>query len=287
MPDFPIIDSHLHIWDPRVLNYPWLSGAGKLNRAFLPADYRAACGSVDVEAMVFLECDAHRDQAFDEADWVRQQAAIDPRIAALVCFAPLEEGDAVRGHLEKLKAGDKVVGVRRIYQDEPDTNFCLQPGFVAGVRALADYDLSFDMCIKHPHLGASIELARACPETRIVLDHIGKPGIEDGLMEPWRGQMAELAACENVVCKLSGVATEASHAAWTRADLRPFIDVALQAFGPDRIMFGGDWPVATMAITPPEWVSIVDEAVSGYTEAERRSIYRGTAARFYKLGIEA
>ncbi|WP_425417653.1 amidohydrolase family protein [Oricola indica] len=287
MPDFPIIDSHLHIWNPKALDYPWLAAAGKLNRAYLPADYRAACGTVEVEAMVFLECDAHPDRAFDEAHWVLQQARTDPRIAALVCFARLEQGDAVRGHLEKLAGIEKVVGVRRIYQDEPDTSFCLQPGFIEGVRALAEFGLSFDMCIKHPHLEASIELASQCPDTRIVLDHIGKPGIEAGLMEPWRTQMAELAACENVVCKLSGVATEADHEHWVRADLRPYIDVALDAFGPDRIMFGGDWPVATMAIEPPEWVSVVDEAVAHYSEAERRSIYRGTASRFYKLGIEA
>ena len=99
--------------------------------------------------------------------------------------------------------------------------------------------------------------------------------------------MAELAACENVVCKLSGVATEADHASWTRAELRPYIEAALQAFGPDRMMFGGDWPVATMAIEATEWVSIVDEAIAAYSEAERRAIYRGTASRFYRLGIEA
>lgn len=287
MPDFPIIDSHLHIWDPEALDYPWLAGAGKLNRAHLPADYKAACGQVEVEAMVFLECDAQPDRAFDEAHWVLEQAKTDPRIKALVCFAPLEHGDAVRGHLERLAGTDRVVGVRRIYQDEPDTSFCLRPGFVEGVQALAGFGLSFDMCIKHPHLKSSVELAQLCPDTPIVLDHIGKPGIRDGLIEPWRGQMADLASCPNVVCKLSGVATEADHQNWTRADLRSYIDIALETFGPDRIMFGGDWPVATMAIEPPEWVAVVDDAIAGCSQDERRSIYRGTASRFYKLEIEA
>jgi L-fuconolactonase len=280
MPRFPIIDSHLHLWDPQRLSYPWLFEP--LDRAFLPADFRAASAGVEIEALVFLECGAAVDQTFAEAEQVLAWAREEPRIAAMVCNAALETGDAVRADLERLAGMDKVRGIRRIYQDEPDPAYCLRPDFVAGVRALADYGLSFDLCLKHPQLQATIGLADACPNVPMVLDHIAKPGIAKGLMQPWADQMRELARRENVVCKLSGVATEAA-ADWTPATLRPYMEVALEAFGPSRIMFGGDWPVSTLAITYPAWVALVDEVIADLSEAEQRQIYRDTARAFYRL----
>jgi L-fuconolactonase len=280
MPAFPIIDSHLHLWDPRHLDYPWLSGA--LDRPFLPADFQAASASVDIEALVFLECAAAPHLAFDEAHWVLEQAMLEPRIAAMVCHARLETGDAVRADLERLAALDKVRGVRRIYQDEPDPTFCTRPDFITGVRALANHGLSFDMCLKHPQLAASIALADACPNVPMVLDHIAKPGIKAGLMQPWADQMRDLARRENVVCKLSGVATEAA-ADWTPETLRPYIEVALDAFGPSRLMFGGDWPVSTLAITYPAWVALVDSLIADLSDTEQRQIYCETARQFYRL----
>jgi L-fuconolactonase len=280
MPDFPIIDSHLHLWDPQRLSYPWLFSP--LDRAFLPADFRAASAGVDIEALVFLECDAALNQAFAEAQQVLVWANDEPRIAAMVCNAPLEKGDAARADLDRLAGIEKVRGVRRIYQDQPDPTYCLRPDFVAGVRALADYGLSFDLCLKHPQLQATIELADACPNVPMVLDHIAKPGIAAGLMQPWADQMRDLARRENVVCKLSGVVTEAA-ADWTPATLRPYMDVALEAFGPSRIMFGGDWPVSTLRLTYPKWVAMVDDLIRDLTETEKRQIYRDTARAFYRL----
>lgn len=280
MPAFPIIDSHLHLWDPRSLAYPWLFPP--LDRPFLPADFQAASASVDIEALVFLECDAAPHLAFDEAHWVLEQAKLEPRISAIVCNAALEQGDAVRADLEQLTAVEKVRGVRRIYQDEPVPAFCTRPDFIAGVRALSDLGLSFDMCLKHPQLQASIALADACPNVLIVLDHIAKPGIAAGLMQPWADQMRDLARRENVVCKLSGVATEAA-AGWTPETLRPYIEVALEAFGPSRLMFGGDWPVSTLAITYPAWVALVDALIADLSGTEQRQIYRDTAKAFYRL----
>lgn len=280
MPSFPIIDSHLHLWDPKLLDYPWLFNP--LDRAFLPADFQAASAGVEIEALVFLECDAAIDQAYAEAQQVLAWAQEEPRIAAMVCNAPLEKGEAARVELERLAATEKVRGIRRIYQDQPDVTYCLRPDFVAGVRALAEYGLSFDLCLKHPHLKATIGLADACPNVPMVLDHIAKPGIAAGLMQPWADQMRDLARRENVVCKLSGVATEAGPD-WTPATLRPYIDVALEAFGPSRIMFGGDWPVSTLAITYQGWVALVDEAIADLSETEKRQIYRDTARKFYRL----
>ncbi len=280
MPNFPIVDSHLHLWDPAQISYPWLSGA--LDRAFLPADFQAATGPVAIESLVFLECAAAPHQALDEARWVLSQAKTEPRIAAMVCNASLEKGDAVRADLERLAATEKVRGVRRIYQDEPDPAFCLRPDFINGVRALSDFGLSFDLCLKHPQLQATIDLADACPNVPMVLDHIAKPGIAAGLMQPWADQMHALAKRENVVCKLSGVATEAA-AGWTPETLRPYMDEALEAFGPARLMFGGDWPVSTLAITYPAWVALVDDLTRDLSETEQRQIFRDTARSFYRL----
>lgn len=280
MPNFPIVDSHLHLWDPHRLSYPWLAGA--LDRPFLPTDFQAASASVAIESLVFLECAAAPHLAFDEAQQVLAWAREDTRLAAMVCNAPLEQGDAVRADLERLAATEKVRGVRRIYQDEPDSAFCLRPDFVTGVRALADYGLSFDLCLKHPQLEATIGLADACPNVPMVLDHIAKPGIKAGLIQPWADQMRELAKREHVVCKLSGVATEAA-ADWTPETLRPYMRVAVEAFGPSRIMFGGDWPVSTLAVTYPAWVAVVDDLIKDLSETEQRQIYRDTARAFYRL----
>jgi L-fuconolactonase len=280
MPSFPIIDSHLHLWDPRLLSYPWLFDP--LDRPFLPADFQSASAGVEIEALVFLECAAAPRQAFDEACQVLLWAKEEPRIAAMVCNAALERGDAVRADLERLQPTEKVRGVRRIYQDEPDPAFCLRPDFVTGVRALADYGLSFDLCLKHPQLHSTIGLADACPNVPMVLDHIAKPGIAAGLMQPWADQMRDLAKRENVVCKLSGVATEAA-ADWTPVSLRPYMEIALEAFGPARIMFGGDWPVSTLRTTYPAWVALVDEVIKDLSTTEQQQIYRDTARTFYRL----
>ncbi len=280
MPRFPIIDSHLHLWDPQRLTYPWLFPP--LDRPFLPADFQAASAGIDIEALVFLECDAAIDQAFAEAQTVLAWAQEEPRIAAMVCNAALERGDAVRADLERLAGIEKVRGVRRIYQDQPDPAWCLRPDFVAGVRALADHGLTFDLCLRHPQLQATIGLADACPNVPMVLDHIAKPGIAAGLMQPWADRMRELARRENVVCKLSGVATEAG-ADWTPETLRPYMDVALEAFGPSRIMFGGDWPVSTLRLTYPAWVALVDDLIRDLSETEQRQIYVETARAFYRL----
>jgi L-fuconolactonase len=280
MPSFPIVDSHLHLWDPQRLTYPWLFDP--LDRAFLPADFRAASAGVEIESLVFLECDAVIGQAYDEAQQVLAWAQEEPRIAAMVCNAPIERGNAARADLERLAATEKVRGIRRIYQDQPDPAWCLRQDFVTGVRALADYGLSFDLCLKHPQLQSTIGLVDACPNVPMVLDHIAKPGIAAGLMQPWADQMRDLARRENVVCKLSGVATEAGPD-WTPATLRPYMDVALEAFGPSRIMFGGDWPVSTLRITYPAWVALVDEVIADLSETEQRQIFRDTARAFYRL----
>jgi L-fuconolactonase len=283
MPGFPIVDSHLHIWDVDRLRYPWLRNIPLLDRTYSLADYNAACAETRVAAMVFLQCEVDPSQFVDEAAWVTEQAALDPRIEAMVCWAPLELGDAARPHIERLKEFALLRSIRRIVKFEADHDYCLRPGFVAGVRSLADHGLGFDLCISADQLESATRLADLCPNVPMILDHLGTPHIRDGAFEPWRRQLADLARRPNVICKISGLATEADHARWTPRDLRPYLLAALESFGPDRLVFGGDWPVATQATSYSRWIAVVDKVFADLSADELRAIFAENARRTYRL----
>ena len=278
-----IVDSHVHLWEPARIPLAWGDKAPAINRPFLMADLDAQRGSVAIERIVFLECDVVEGRHLDEARWVAGLAEADSRIAGIVAHAPLHRGKDAERDLVELARIPLVKGVRRLIQDEPDPGFCARPEFIAGVKLLPAYGFSFDLCIYHHQLPAAIELVRRCPEVDFVLDHIAKPGIRAGLMEPWAAQLRALAGLPNVVCKISGVATEADHTSWTEAQLRPYIDHALACFGPDRVMFGGDWPVSTLAVAYPRWVEIVARAVAGWSPTDRRKLWRDNAIRVYRI----
>jgi L-fuconolactonase len=283
MPAFPIVDAHVHLYDPGVIRYGWMRGRPALDRQRLMAELDAARGRVEIEALVWMEVGADPGQYLQEASLVDGLARADRRIRALVAHAPLERGAAVMPDLEKLAAHDLTRGIRRLLQDEPDDAFCLRPGFVEGVRLLARFDLSFDICVYHRQLAGAVELVRRCPEVRFILDHAGKPGIRVGLVEPWRAQIAELAALPNVWCKLSGLITEADSSSWTRAQLRPYVGHIIESFGFERVLFGSDWPVAEETHRYEDWVEIVDQALAGAPEEERRKVFRDNAIAFYRL----
>ncbi|GEO36705.1 amidohydrolase [Skermanella aerolata] len=283
MNDLAVIDSHVHLYDPAALSYPWMADIPQLNKPHSLADFAAVCGPVRVEGFIFVEVDTAPGDRLAEAEWVATLASRDDRIKAIVAAAPIELGDAARADLDNLKALPLVRGVRRLIQSEPDPDFCIRPDFVAGVRLLAEYDLSFDICVYHHQLGAAVELAKRCGEVRFVLDHVGKPDIRSGSLAPWREHIRAMAELPNVWCKLSGMATEADHQNWTRDDLRPYIDHVVECFGFDRLMFGGDWPVSTLATDYPRWVDTVLWATGSCSEIERRQLFRDTAAGFYRL----
>jgi L-fuconolactonase len=282
VPAFPIIDAHLHIWDPGLIRYPWLDGNALLNRPFLMNDYQAAFSSTDVEQMVFVQCEADFSAFAEEAEWVAGQAEIDSRIRGMVAWAPLEKGSAVEPDLVKLKRHSILRGIRRIIQFEDDIDFCLRPDFIAGVRLLADHGLSFDICIDYRHMANILRFVERLPNVSMILDHIGKPAIRDRQLQPWAGQMRELAQFSNVVCKISGVATEAG-AGWKTEDIVPYLDVAFAEFGFSRTMFGGDWPVTLLAVEPARWIAVLDQYLAGTTEADLKRFWRDNAARFYRL----
>lgn len=283
MPDFPIIDTHLHLWDLERLNYPWLMKSRTLKRNFLIEDFRAACGRVQVAKMVFVQCDCVPEQAVAEAEWVASVGKVDTRLRGIVARASLEKGEAAQEQVAKLAEIPLVKGVRRLIQGEADPEFCVRPDFVRGVQMLHAHGLSFDLCLKAPQLAATITLVKQCPDVQFVLDHIGKPDIKAGKLDPWRAELRELSRLENVWCKISGMATEADWAKWTTEDLRPYIEHVIACFGFDRAMFGGDWPVSTQATTYPRWVDTVDEVLRGCSREELRKFWVGNAEEFYRV----
>lgn len=277
-----IVDSHIHFWDPGRLSYPWLARAGAINKPYYPADLDAAASGVDLQGIVFVEADVRPDQRLAEAQWVSQLAEEEPRIRGIVASAPLEEGLAARPHLEALARIPLVKGVRRLIQSE-GPEFAIQPKFVDGVRMLPDFGFSFDLCIYHPQMSAVIRLVEQCPQVSFVLDHFGKPGVKANLHDPWREQLRTLADFPNVLCKISGLATEADHKRWTREQLRPYIEHAIATFGPDRVMYGGDWPVSTQAIEYQTWIDTINWATPQLDDSARNKLFVENAVKFYRL----
>lgn len=283
MPSFPVVDGHVHLYDPTWLRYPWLKRAPKIDRRHDLADFDRCRAQVEVDKLVFAEVWVDEGLHLAEAAWVQDLADADPRLAGIVAHAPLEKGAAVAADLDRLAENRSLRGVRRLIEIETDQSFCLEPGFLAGLRLLGERGLPFDVCVKHWGLVFALELARRCPDVRFVLDHIGKPGIRHGLVEPWKGQIRELARLPNVVCKVSGVITEADHRGWRKEQVRPYVEHALECFGFGRAMYGSDWTVSELTHAYPDWVAILDEITAGCSEDERRRFWRGTAIETYRL----
>lgn len=284
MPDFPIVDSHVHLYDPARLRYPWMDGVPVLKTRHEMAEVDAARGAIEVEALVFVEVDVAEDSQVDEARYVQSLADRDPRIRGMVAALPLERGRAVEPMLDEMRRLPTLRGIRRLIQNQPDPDFVLHADFIEGVKLLARHDLGFDICIFHHQLANTIEFVRRCPEVRMVLDHIAKPGIKADLVEPWRAQLRELAALPNVACKISGIVTEADHQRWTREQIAPYVEHVIDCFGFDRVMFGSDWPVLDLAGSYTGWVDTLDALVAGCTDEEKRKLYRDNALGFYRLG---
>ena len=283
MPNFPIVDTHLHVWDPGNLRYPWLDDIPFLNKPYLLDGYRRACGPVAVERMVFVQAECDFSQYKEEANWVTSLVKTDSRLQGIVPWAPLEKGEAVRPELETLASNRLIKGIRRIIQFEADPEFCLRPDFIAGVQLLAVLNLHFEICISHTQMENTLKLVRRCPDVRFILDHIGKPDIKNHVMDPWRDHIRQLSEIPNVWCKISGLVTEADHETWTPNDLKPYIHHVVECFGFDRIMYGGDWPVAFQATEYPRWVSALEWAVTGCSDDELRKLFRENAIDFYRL----
>ena len=291
MPDFPVVDAHLHVWDHDRLTYSAFAGHPIFGRSFHVEDYRRACGPVDVEAMVFLECyadfDAQGGQYLEEIAFVEDEAARDGRIRGIVPMAPVERGAAVIPMIEEMtRRFPRVKGIRRIVEFDADPRaLTLSDAFVEGVNALHAHGLHFEINVNFTQMDVVRDFVERVPDTALILDHCGKPGIRAGALAQFEADMAALAQHPNLVVKLSDLPVEADQNAWTEADVRPYVDATFEAFGFARTIFAADWPICLQATTIPDWVALLDRALEGVPEAQRRAFYRDNADRFYRLGL--
>lgn len=270
------IDAHQHFWIYDPAQYPWIPPGSALHRDWLPDDLAREQAPLGLHGSIAVQA----RQSLAESEWLLSLADRDERIRGVVGWVDLR-ADTVEDDLAALSAHPKFVSVRHVVQDEPDDRFLLGEHFLRGLGKLRRFGLTYDLLLYPRQLPAAIELVRQFPQQAFVLDHLAKPEIRTGGMEPWSEQIRELAKHENVFCKVSGMVTEADHRCWKRSDLRPYLDVTFEAFGVDRLMWGSDWPVCLLAAGYEEVFALVEEYTRSFTQAERNALFGGNARRFY------
>jgi len=277
------IDSHQHFWSYSAADYPWIgAGMDRLARDYLPGDLRAPAAAAGIGGTVAVQA----RQTLEETRWLLDLADRHPIIRGVVGWVDLRSDD-VRSELRAFVDRKKFVGVRHVVQDEPDPRFLLGEAFVRGLKHLHAFGITYDLLLYPQQLPAAVELVASMPELPFVLDHLAKPQVKTwtkpGDMDTWRRDIDALATHKNVCCKLSGLVTEAAWRDWKRADFTPYLDVALSAFGPERLMFGSDWPVCLLSGDYAEVAGIVSDFSATLSIAEQAAIWGGTATRFYGL----
>ena len=273
------IDSHHHFWKYSAEEYPWIGDSmAALRRDFLPAHLKAEIAALGIDGVVSVQA----RQTVGETEWLLSLADGNDFIKGVVGWVPLAE-PGVRDAVAKFAANPKLRAVRHVVQDEPDDRFILGADFNRGVSVLKDFGLVYDILIFERQLAASIEFVDRHPQQVFVLDHIAKPRIGDGAIEPWRANIRELARRKNVFCKASGMVTEADWKTWNKEQLRPYFDTVLEAFGPKRLMFGTDWPVCLAASGYSRWVEVVREFAAGLSADEQEWLFGKTAVLAYGL----
>ncbi|MDH6143418.1 L-fuconolactonase [Kitasatospora sp. GP30] len=285
MSGLPIVDAHHHVWDLTVRDQPWISGAAlaPLRRSFCLDDLRPAAEAAGVTATVLV-------QTITVAEETPEFLALadgDPLVAGVVGWTDLTAPDVADAlaRLRELPGGDRLVGIRHQVQEEPDRNWLLRPDVRRGLLAVAGAGLVYDLVVKPHQLPAAIGAAAGLAGLTFVLDHLGKPPIASGELEPWADRVRRLAALPNTVAKFSGLLTEAAPGAGVD-DLRPYVDVAMEAFGPHRLMFGSDWPVSTLAADYGQTVDATKELLrlARLSTSEQAAVLSGTATGVYGLG---
>lgn len=278
----PIVDAHVHLWNTEHFRYSWLGNLPSLNRTFLPKDLITASKSGGVAKFIFVECGCEPSQGLAEVDWIAALAQTNSFLRGIIAHAALERGKAVLPELEFLSVRPLVKGIRRNLQGEP-SDFLKGPGLIEGLKFLPRFRFTFDLCIRADQLPATRELIERVPEVLFVLDHFGKPPVRSKDFEPWARNLRTLATRPNVVCKISGLATEADCNNWRADDLEPYFDHALACFGVQRVLFGSDWPVATLATSYERWIETVLKLIPFANERERAQIFQTNAERIYRV----
>jgi predicted TIM-barrel fold metal-dependent hydrolase len=277
-----IVDTHLHLWDPDMFRYSWLQSIPSLNRPFRTPDYIEATQGLSVVKSVHVEADVDEPFMLDET---RRLLALADRpgntLAGIVaCGRP--EKKAFRNILDKIAGHPKLKGIRRVLHTQPD-DVGRSETFVHNIGSLADYGLSFDLCVLARQLPIAINLVSMCPDELIILDHCGMPQVKERILEPWRSHIAELAKLPNVYCKISGLVAYADPTRWTEDDLRPYVEHVISSFGWDRVLFGSDWPVCTLSASFRQWVKALLSITRDAGPAKQNKLFYNNAIRVYRL----
>ena len=272
------IDSHQHFWSYDEQQYRWIPKGSPLQRDWLPNDLAPLLAKAGLDGCVAVQA----RQTVEESRWLLTLADHAPIIKGVVGWVDLQS-ERVEEQLAELSKHPRFAGVRHVVQDEPDVNFMLRPDFLRGIGKLKAFNLTYDILIYPKQLPAAIELVKRFPEQSFVLDHIAKPFIKARTISPWREQIRELAQASNVLCKVSGMVTEADHANWKSSDFKPYLDIVFAAFGAERLMYGSDWPVCLLAGSYERVFGLVDEYTRQLSGEARARFFGGNAARFYRV----
>ncbi len=276
-----LVDTHQHLWDLDRFPYSWCASIPVLNRSFRFGDYAAASAGEGIVKTVFVECDVDEPNALAEARMIQELAGRHPSIAGIVAGGrPEHEG--FPAHLERLARLDRVRGVRRVLHTQAD-GLSQTPRFAENLRLLPGFGYSFDLCVLARQLPQATALVRQCPEVSFILDHCGVPDIRGGARDPWRTHLAELAALPNVTCKISGLVAYAEAKTLSPEALRPWFEHVITQFGWDRVVWGGDWPVCTLATPLAWWIGATRELTRDASVGQKERLFRLNAERVYRI----
>ena len=273
------IDAHHHLWRYTPADYGWIDDdMAALRRDFLAKDLIEAIASVDIDGTIAVQA----RQSLEETRWLLDLADDCQAIRGVVGWAPIA-GEEFPGCMEEFDGREKLKGLRHVIQGEKDEYYILREDFNSGIRTMLGSGLVYEILIYERHLPQTIDFVDEHPDQPFVLDHIAKPLIAGGVIEPWASQLKELGKREHVCCKISGLVTEANWQAWTPETLKPYLDVCVESFGPARLMAGSDWPVCLVASGYARWWSVLRDSFASFSETERAAIFGGTAIEVYGL----
>lgn len=270
------LDSHQHFWNYSAEQYAWIQPMWPIRRTFLPGDLAPLLSQTELDGCIAVQA----RQTLEESRWLLELADQSPIVKGVVGWVDLRS-DKVEEQLAQFASHPKFVGVRHVVQDEPDDDFMVRPDFLRGISKLKQFKLYYDILIYPKQLPAAIKLVQQFPEQPFVLDHIAKPHIKDSTLSPWREQIQELAKAPNLLCKVSGMVTEAKWQGWRYDHFVPYLDAVSEAFGVDRLMYGSDWPVCLLAGSYPQVYSLTRRYFASQSEVAKAKIFGGNAARFY------
>jgi predicted TIM-barrel fold metal-dependent hydrolase len=279
-----IVDTHQHLWNLDKFKLPWIEHGSPLAKSYGMKDYLAATKGLNVVKAVYMEVDVAPEQQLAEAEFITAlcKAGKTPTVAAVISGRPAS-GD-FKKYVTRFKGSPYIKGLRQVLHGKgTPAKYCLQPAFVKGIQLLGKLGLRFDLCMRPGELFDGKKLVEACPDTRFILDHCGNANVQARDHTQWRKDMAQIAKCKNLVCKISGIVASAKKGKWRADDLAPFINHTLDVFGPDRVMFGGDWPVCTLAASYKRWVTALKAVVKDRKRSEQKKLFHDNAVRFYGL----